>query len=112
MRAEAHTQSDTDVLRSNAFHPTHQTEPFVAIDQGHVERLAFRRVHDGCRVYSSKPFADTPFQPIAASEGAKHARIEYGSLGIAAELIGQLAAREMVEVCFEWSVLIAGHVRR
>src|SRR4029079_14315373 len=98
MHPEAHALADATLLRRDVFDPAHQAETFVAIDQGDIERLALRRVHDRRGIDSAEPFADAPFQLAAAGVWAKHARIKHGTLRLAAELIGQFAAREMILV--------------
>src|SRR5262249_23714558 len=90
----------------------HQAEAFIAVDQRHVERLALRGMHDGRRVDRSQPLADPPFQPRAAGEWTDDAGIEHRASGVRAELIGQLAAREVIEIGLEGRVLIAGHACR
>src|SRR5215203_490761 len=112
MDTETHALPDAHLLRCDIFDPAHQTEAFVAIDQSHIERLALRRVHDGCRIDGAEPFADAPFQLVATGEWAKEARIKHRASRFAAELIGQFIAREMILVCFERSVLIGGHACR
>src|SRR5215208_4063116 len=109
MHAEMHALSDTHLFRRDVFDPAHQTEAFVAIDQRHIERLALRGVHDRRRVDGAEPFADAPFQPVAAGEWTQHARIKHRASRFRAELIGQLTAYEVILVCLERSVLIAGH---
>src|SRR5262249_19997377 len=64
----------------------------------------------GCSgVARSEPFTEAQFQPITASEGTKHARVKDGASRLGAELIGQLTAREMIEIGLERGVLVARH---
>src|SRR6516164_6076555 len=100
MDAKAYPLPDADLVRRDVFHPAHQAEAFVAIDQRNIERLAFDGMHDRRRVDRSEPLADAPFQPVTTGEGTKHARVEYGASRLGAELVGQLAAREMIEISF------------
>src|SRR5262249_55663947 len=100
---------DASLLRRDVFHPAHQAEPFVAIDQHNIERLALDGMHDRRGVDCSEPFTDAPFQPITASEGTKHARVKDGASRLGAELIGQLTAREMIEIGLERSVPVPRH---
>src|SRR6266852_3356582 len=106
MHAEAHALADANLLRRDVFDPAHQTEAFVAIDQSDIERLALRGVHDRCRIDGAEPFADAPFELVAAGEWAKDPRIKHRASRLATELIGQLIAREMILVGFERSVMI------
>jgi hypothetical protein len=46
---------------------------------------------------------------LGASEGTKHARVKDRASCLGAELIGQLTAREMIEIGLERSVLAARH---
>src|SRR6516162_6194542 len=66
-------------------------------------------MHDRRGVDRSEPFTDAPFQPITASEGTKHARVKDGASRLGAELIGQLTAREMIEIGLERGVQVARH---
>src|SRR5262249_4073251 len=100
---------DAYLLRRDVFHPAHQAEAFVAIDQRNIERLALDGMHDRRGVDCSEPFTDAPFQPITASEGTKHARVKDGPSRLGAELIGQLTAREMIEIGLERSVPVPRH---
>src|SRR5436853_4843869 len=98
MHTEAHALSDPHLFRCDVFDPAHQTEAFVAVDQSHIEWLALRRVHDRCGIDGAEPLADAPFQSVATGEWAKDAGIEYCTSRFTAELVGQLAAREMILV--------------
>src|ERR1700730_3559158 len=109
MHAKAYALPDAYLLRRDVFHPAHQAEAFVAIDQRHIERLALDGMHDRRGVDRSESFTDAPFQPITASEGTKHARVKDRASCLGAELIGQLTAREMIEIGLERSVLAARH---
>src|SRR4051812_30708936 len=109
MHTETHALSDAHLLRRDVFDPAHQAEAFDAIDQGDVERLALRGMHHGGRIDGAQPFADAPFQLVATGEGTEYARKKYRTPRFAAELIGQFIAGEMIEVCFERSVLVGGH---
>src|SRR5262249_26027377 len=82
---------------------------FVAIDQRNIERHALDGMHDRRGVDRSEPFTDAPFQPITASERTKNARVKDGASRLGAELIGQLTAREMIEIGLERGVLVARH---
>src|SRR5262249_48891883 len=112
MHAKAHALPDAYLLRRDAFHPAHQAEAFVAIDQRNIERLALHGMHDRRGIDRSEPLADAPFQPVTASERTEHTRVEDGSIRLGAELIGQLTAREMIEIGLERSVLVVRHMRR
>src|SRR5262249_16301170 len=109
MHAKAYALPDAYLLRRDVFHPAHQAEAFVAIDQRNIERLALDGMHDRRGVDRSEPFTDAPFQPITASERTKNARVKDGASRLGAELIGQLTAREMIEIGLERGVLIARH---
>src|SRR5262245_19079104 len=102
MHAETHALADLHLLRRNFLNPTHQAEALIAVDQRNVEGLTLGRMHDRRGVHRSKPLTDAPFEPIAAGKGTKQARIEDDSSRFGAELIGQLAALEVVYVCLEW----------
>src|SRR3974390_513125 len=109
MHAKAHALSDAHLVRRDVFHPAHEAEAFVAVDQRNIERLALDGMHDRGGVDRSQPLADAPFQPVAAGEGTKHARVEDRTSRLGAELIGKLAAVEMIEIGLERSVLLARH---
>src|SRR5262249_12328173 len=74
MHAKVYALPDAYPLPRDVFHPAHQAEAFVAIDQRNIERLALGGMHDRRGVDRSEPFTDAPLQPITASEGTKHAR--------------------------------------
>ncbi len=112
MHAKAYALPDAYLLRRDVFHSAHKAEAFVAIDQRNIERFALDEMHDRRGVDRSEPFTDAPFQPITASEGTKHARVKDRASCLGAELIGQLTAREMIEIGLEWSVLAARHACR
>src|SRR5262249_33862181 len=79
MHAKAYALPDAYLLRRDVFHPAHQAEAFVAIDQRNIERHALDGMHDRRGVDRSEPFTDAPFQPITASEVTKHARVKDGA---------------------------------
>src|SRR5262249_42978509 len=113
-RRPAHARESARAARcvpapARCLHPAHQAEAFVAIDQRNIERLALHGMHDRRGVDRSEPFTDAPFQPITASEGTKHARVKDGASRLGAELIGQLTAREMIEIGLERGVQVARH---
>src|SRR5262245_41778304 len=109
MHPKANALPDAYLLRRDVFHPAHQAEAFVAIDECNIERLALDGMHDRRGVDRSEPFTDAPFQPITASEGTKHARVKDRASRLGAELIDQRTAREMIEIGLERSVLVARH---
>src|SRR5262249_10225057 len=109
MHAKVYPLPDAYLLRRDGFHPAHQAEAFVAIHQRNMDGLARGGMHDRRGVARSEPFTDAPFQPITASEGTKHARVKDGASRLGAELIGQLTAREMIEINLERGVQVARH---
>ena len=65
---------------------------------GSLGRRAFGRMHDGGRVNGATPFADAPFELVASGERTNDAREKHRPVRLGAELIGELAALEMLEV--------------
>src|SRR5262249_47626901 len=98
MRAKADALPDAYRVGRDVLDAAHQAEAFIAVDQRYVEGLALRRVHDGRRIDGAEPLADAPFQLVAAREGTDHARIEHGTAGFRTELIGKLAAGQMIKI--------------
>src|SRR5262245_2339901 len=109
MHAKVYALPDAYLLRRDVFHPAHQAEAFVAIDQRNIERLALGGMHDRRGVDATDPFTNAPVHPITPSEGTKHARVKDGASRLGAELIGQLTAREMIEIGLERGVQVARH---
>src|SRR5947208_16070148 len=100
MHAETYALSDAHLLRCDVFDPAHQAEAFVAIDQGDVERLALRGMHQGGRIDGAQPFADAPFQLVVAGEGTEYARKKYRTPLLPAILLGQLIMGLLIKVSF------------
>ena len=98
MHAQAHALADLDLVGGDVLDPAHQAEALVAVDQRHVEGLAFARMHDGRRVDGAEALAHPPLELVAAGEGAHHARIEHRLAGLGAELIGELALLQVLHV--------------
>jgi hypothetical protein len=109
MQTKAHAHSDPRLVGRDLFDPTHQPEAFVAIDQGHIVGRALRRMHNGRGVNGPDPCADPPFQLVAAREWTQHPGKKHGSPRREAELIGELASLEMIEVDSEGRLNLCRH---
>ena len=105
MHAEADAHADLHLHRVDVLDPAHQAEAFVAVDQRDVVGLALGRMHDGGRVDRAEPLADPPFELAAAGERADHARVEHRLARLGAELIGELALLEVLEIGLERRLL-------
>jgi len=102
-------QSDPHLVGRDLLDPAHHPEAFLTVDQRHIVGRALRRMHNGRSVDGPDPCADAPFQPVAAGEGTQHAGEKHRSPRREAELIGELAALEMIEVDPERRLNVCRH---
>src|SRR5215471_7074785 len=101
MHTKTHTQSDPHLVGRDLLDPAHHPEAFVTVDQGHIVGGALHWMHNGRSVNGPDPCADPPFQPVAAGEGTEHAGEKDGSPRREAELVGELASIEVIQVDLE-----------